>query len=515
MEKNVSIIIIHWNTPELLRKQLISLTSNIKTSELIVIDNASKESLDWINKDFSQVQLIQNKLNRGYAFACNQGTIQSRGEWLLFLNPDVEISNDQIKQLVEYAKKNNLDACSPKTTHSYQKPLPTWFSLLSEFTPLVKLVPLNLFAQKTLFGGCLLIKAEVLKTLGGWDERFFLWFEDSDLTVRLTKNGYRIGWFSAPIKHLGGTSFKTLDNQLQRDIFFQSMDIFARKHFSLFGKFIVSLIKKRYSKRKLLPKLSKETNITIPNLKLNLLKYFFEKNKNILHTSGVCWTVITSSLNNMTIWQWRKRYPDIRFIPIEENKGFASTVNIGFRVSAGNWLGTVNDDIILSRNWLTNLLFCKKDETGSINSTIYKESGDIESAGITVRPNGKAYPLKKLTSESCFEVDATNAAAVIYSQEAINKVGLFDEKFGSYLEDIDLSLRLKRMGYNNLVSLKSTVTHLGQETSKELGWKKQYYDFKNWILVILKNWGIRQLVLNFPAIFIERLRNLSGVFKSF
>ena len=123
------------------------------------------------------------------------------------------------------------------------------------------------------------------------------------------------------------------------------------------------------------------------------------------------------------------------------------------------------------------------------------------------------YDRTKAVHTKCIEVDATNAAAVIYSREALNKVGVFDEKFGSYLEDIDLALRLKRAGYKNIVSLKTKITHLGQSTSKDLKWRKQYLDFKNWILVILKNWSIQDLILNFPGILIERLRNFSAFLK--
>ena len=53
-------------------------------------------------KEFSRIQLVQNKFNRGYAFACNQGVIKAVVEWLLFLNPDVVIEPNQIKEMVEH-----------------------------------------------------------------------------------------------------------------------------------------------------------------------------------------------------------------------------------------------------------------------------------------------------------------------------------------------------------------------------------------------------------------------------
>lgn len=532
MKKNLSIIIVHWNTPNSLRI-LIALLKKSKDYQITVVDNASDQKLDWLQKESPAIHLIQNKINRGYASACNQGALKVVGEtaryvsqseaggWLLFLNPDVVIKPHQIYEVIKFAVNNKLDACSIKIDQSYQKPLPSWLSLLIEFTPLVKLVSLDLFKEKTLFGGCLLIKTGVLKSIGGWDERFFLWFEDSDLTLRLIKKGFKIGWIPLDIKHFGGASFKNLNNQYKRDIFFNSMDIFAKKHFNTIGQLIVNLIKRKYTSRNLLPKIFDGISIVVPNLKKDLLRSFFQNNK--LYTSGVEWIIVTSSIRNQDIWEWRKQYPEIRFIQIEENKGFASTVNIGFQLATGKWIGSINDDIIVNKGWLNNLLAYADKSVGSINPVIYKTDGTVESAGIKILKKGKAVAIARIPSlngraemvkVNCIEIDATNAAAVIYSKEALNKVGLFDEKFGSYLEDIDLSLRLTRAGYKNIVSLKSMVKHVGQSSSKDLGIKKQLYDFRNWIYVILKNWGLKDFVLNFPSMFFERLRNISGIIKS-
>ena len=232
--------------------------------------------------------------------------------------------------------------------------------------------------------------------------------------------------------------------------------------------------------------------------------------------------VVTSAINNQEVWQWREKYPQVRFIVIDKNDGFAPTVNIGFRVSTGRWIGTVNDDVVMKINWIKDCLLETDEKIGSINPIIYKEDGTIESASIKILAQGKAVPIAYFDHDRCKNTqspiiltDATNAAAVIYSKKALNQVGIFDERFGSYLEDIDLSLRLSRAGYKNVVSLKSAVTHTGQSSLKNLGWKKNFLDFKNWILVILKNWGIKKIILNFPGILIERFRNLSGIIKSF
>ncbi len=246
MKPLVSIIIVHWNTPDLLKKQLMKLVKN-KSLQIIVVDNHSSKSMAWLKYTFPSIEFIGNKKNKGYASACNQGAKRGKGEWLLFINPDVEINPEQIITMINFLKKDRLDAASPlPDSVAYRKPLPTPFSLLVEFTPLNKFISLNNFKNKTLFGGCLLIRTNIFQQLNGWDDDFFLWFEDSDLTYRLLQKKYSIGWIPIKIKHIGGASFAKLDDKLKRKLFFTSMSIFANKHFSFVGRFIVWLIKTRY-----------------------------------------------------------------------------------------------------------------------------------------------------------------------------------------------------------------------------------------------------------------------------
>lgn len=242
----VTLIIVHWNTPDLLRNQL-TLIKPDKNIEVIIVDNKSEKSINWVKKDFLNIILVENSINLGYAIGCNTGAKIAKGSWLLFLNPDVLITNKQILEMVDQAEKNNFDAASPKPkSDNYQKPLPSPLSLMIEFTPLNRIISLNIFRKRTLFGGCLLIKKGVLKQLGGWDERFFLWFEDSDLTKRLYDNNYRVGWLDIKVNHTGGVAFKRMGDRNKRKIFFTSMDLYAKRHFSFLGKLIVGLLKYRY-----------------------------------------------------------------------------------------------------------------------------------------------------------------------------------------------------------------------------------------------------------------------------
>lgn len=510
----ISIIIVHHNTPE----QLSNLLENIHKEQkfqIIVVDNASKEFSESYQKKYPLVTFIKNNVNRGYAFACNQGVTIAKGDWLLFLNPDIEISPESIHEWLLKTKEQKFQASSPKPlSENYIKPVPSVLSLLAEFTPLKWIVPLSLFTHKTLTGGALLIDKNLLINMGGWDERFFIWFEDSDVTKRLLDKHVPFGFISINYKHSGGESFKKWNNTLKKNIFFHSMEIYARKHFSLLGRVLISLVKKKYSDTKILPILQDGVSITVANMKLEMLYEFLEvNNKSYSQFDEI--VIVSSALHEKDLWTLRRKYNSIRFIQIDNNSGFASTANIGLNTSTFRWTGTINDDVTMPADFLQHLMKYASKKTGSINPIIYSLGNEIESVGLQILPKGKALGIKTIPDSEYTKVMATNGAAIIYAHEALEKAGTFDEKFGSYLEDIDLSLRIARNGYDNIVVPSTYAVHKKHATSSTvLQGKKAWLDFKNWILVILKNWGIKKIILNSPQILIERLRNIAGIIKT-
>jgi GT2 family glycosyltransferase len=228
MKKTVSLIIVHWNTPDLLETLLASIGTS-EGIELIVVDNHSENFLSETQlKKYSNVTFLINQENKGFSSACNQGALKAIGKWLLFLNPDVTITASEVLKMVEYAESHRLDALSPNPkSEGYAKPIPSPMSLLQEFTPLGKLLPASKATRKTLTGGCLLIKKTILDQIGGWDEQFFLWFEDSDLTKRLYDANDAVGWYPKPIAHQGAGSINQLSKDKQKQLFFTSM---RRRH---------------------------------------------------------------------------------------------------------------------------------------------------------------------------------------------------------------------------------------------------------------------------------------------
>ncbi|KXK11074.1 MAG: N-acetylglucosaminyl-diphospho-decaprenol L-rhamnosyltransferase [Microgenomates bacterium OLB23] len=228
-------------------------------------------------------------------------------------------------------------------------------------------------------------------------------------------------------------------------------------------------------------------------MRIEILQQFLQANTSVLRALDEV-IVVTSALNSTALWNMRKKYDFVRYINITENKGFAHTVNIGMRVATGKYIGTCNDDTLLNANTFT-MVNDAPANAGALNPIIKTSDGTVESAGIRVLPKGKAEPITTLPATSFTPVDATNGACVLYARDALEKTGLFDESFGSYLEDIDLSLRIKKAGFTNYVYKHANIVHEQHKTSVHMGSKKQWLDAINWWRIIIKNRHITPEVL--------------------
>jgi GT2 family glycosyltransferase len=507
----ISIVIVHWNTHELLHKQLLGLKDF--SGEVIVVNN-DPTPVRADGYSLTQLRVINNPVNRGFAFACNQGALHASGEWLLFLNPDVHLSASVVQEFVENTDSLGLCASSPESSNqAYQKPVPTFWNLLIEFTFLHRFIPPSLSAPKTLIGGCLCIRRKEFLELGGWNERYFLWFEDSDLTKRMLDQGLPFDRVPLPsFHHQGGASFKTMPNSAQRQIFFISLEQYARVFFSSLEVSILRAITQRFAQNTLLPSDPQlRASIIVPNQKEELLSSFLESNvKSFDFTQDEL--IIVSSVSRLQ--RWKERYPEVVFIQLDTNHGFAATVNTGLRRARGTYLGTVNDDTVLSKQWIQKCVSHFDQNVATVTPLICTPDGAVESCGIDVHSMGRAIVHKDLP-ESGIRVSQTfNGACVLFQRDALEEVGLFDERFHSYLEDIDLGLRMSRKAWKHLAVSDVSITHFGQQTSKHMSSYKHWLDVRNWWLVLLKNFSVGHWIQNFGPILLERARNFSGFLKS-
>ena len=228
----LSIVIICWNDWKVIEDCLRSIFESTHTVEyeVIVSDNGSTDgSVEKIRRQFPTVRLVENRANLGFAKGNNAGIQEALGEYVLILNPDTIIHDGSLDRWVEFADRHpEAGAFGCRVTNpdgSYQRagrPFPT---IARYFITALGLRFLGYLKHPVLSdeyegwkgdterevdwqsGCCLMLRGDLLKKLGGFDERFFYQFEEVDLCKRVWGAGYRIRFTpEASITHLGGQS---------------------------------------------------------------------------------------------------------------------------------------------------------------------------------------------------------------------------------------------------------------------------------------------------------------------
>ncbi len=206
----ISIIIISYNTRDLIAICLDSIVNiNEGRKEIFVVDNASSDgSVEFIRKHYSDVHLIVNKENQGFAAANNQALQLSRGRYVFLLNPDAEFLPFTFGPMISFMDANpHIGLAGVKMINpdgSVQE------SFANEY-PGHKLASNELSGLRGsiawVLGASMIIRSDIMRRLGGFDESFFVYGEDQDLCLRIRKAGYEIGYIDTAIMvHLGGQS---------------------------------------------------------------------------------------------------------------------------------------------------------------------------------------------------------------------------------------------------------------------------------------------------------------------
>lgn len=262
----ISIIIVSWQVKNFLKICLSSIYQQEKNSllEIIVVDNHSTDGTDlMIKTDFPQVKLISLDKNYGFAYAGNRGVEQSIGDYLLFLNPDTKWHQPILREIIKfYNQLDNPGAVGLKilnddlSLQKWVRKLPTLFSqiiILSKIhiiskKLLKKYLCLDFNYQNNqeieqVVGAFYFIKKSIFNQLGGFDKKFFIWFEEVDLCQRLLKTNYNNYYFSEKsIIHFGEESFKQISNLKKQIIFNGSLLYYFKKSRPLFEYFLLLLV---------------------------------------------------------------------------------------------------------------------------------------------------------------------------------------------------------------------------------------------------------------------------------
>jgi GT2 family glycosyltransferase len=251
----VSIIIINYRQKELVLACVDSIRKMIRSPYEIIIVNNSPEEMIGAGEG---INVIPNE-NRGFSQANNLAATQAKGEYLLFLNADTEIRNDFLNGAVTALKENNSGAMGMKmysTDGTFQ--LSFWeentFSnekinkrneerFRSRDTEFINQVEEN-HSEVTevawVSGAAMLMKKDVFEKVGGFDEDFFLFYEDADLCKRVKEAGYGIYFYpKSDILHLKG---ENVNEEFSGKTYFyakQSQLLYYKKHNPLFQRILL------------------------------------------------------------------------------------------------------------------------------------------------------------------------------------------------------------------------------------------------------------------------------------
>jgi GT2 family glycosyltransferase len=254
---DVSIIIVNWNTKELLRACLRSVFEETRgvAFEVIVVDNASSDgSAEMTRSEFASAILVENAHNRGFAAANNQGLAVAEGRYALLLNSDTVVLDGAVQKTIAFADLH-LDAavvgCLVRNPDRSLQNTCFMFPSVLNFLLFATYV-YRLFPRSRIFGreqmtwwkrddarqvdvvtGCfMLVRKEAIEQVGSMDEAFFMYAEETDWCYRFKRFGWTC-WFtpSAEIVHLGGGSAPKLSARRAR-ITNASFVLYMSKHWS-------------------------------------------------------------------------------------------------------------------------------------------------------------------------------------------------------------------------------------------------------------------------------------------
>lgn len=204
-----------------------------------------------------------------------------------------------------------------------------------------------------------------------------------------------------------------------------------------------------------------------------------------------------------------QRFPEIRLIENPANVGFASANNIAIRIAQGEFIATLNNDTQPEADWLQEITRGMQIDPriGMCASKMlfYYRPRIINSTGICLDKAGIAWDSRGgeedgENQDAISEVFGPCAGAALYRRRMLEEVGLFDEDFFAYLEDVDLAWRARLMGWRCIYIPTARVYHLHSATGKEGSPWKNYLLGRNKIWTILKNYPAPEILLLLPAI---------------
>lgn len=253
---DLSIIIVSWNTKDLVRDCLNSIKKSTHSTsyEIFLVDNNSSDgTAEMVKGEFKDVKLIANKTNNGFAKANNQAIEISDSKYIILLNPDTIVKDNALDEMVKYldhhedvgvlgCKLLNPDGTLQESCRRFPN-LSTYSTILLKLHTLfpnkkclteyfMKEMNYNTINEvDQVMGAALMYRTDVLGTKSCLDEDYWIWFEEVDFCYNVKRNGYKVVYIpNAEIIHYKAQSFNQLLKVKQQKVFNKSLLLYFKKN---------------------------------------------------------------------------------------------------------------------------------------------------------------------------------------------------------------------------------------------------------------------------------------------
>jgi GT2 family glycosyltransferase len=241
--------------------QTAAVPETVTNLEVLVVDNASSDdSATMVSQCFPWVHLIQSSENVGFARANNQAIRQSKGRYLLLLNPDTVVLKDALEVLLEFMETHpKVGAAGPRLLNPDGTLQVSCYPALTLTRELWRLLHLDILYPYGSFkmrawsitayrkvdivqGACLIMRRDIVEQVGALDEDYFIYTEEVDLCYRIRQAGWSICWVpNAQVIHYGGQSTQQVAAEMFLQLY-RSKLLYFRKHHGLLAVHLYKLI---------------------------------------------------------------------------------------------------------------------------------------------------------------------------------------------------------------------------------------------------------------------------------
>lgn len=249
-QPDLSVIIVNWNTRELLLNCIDSFYRTVKglTSEIFVVDNGSSDgSVDSVRSTFPEIELIQNERNLGFARANNEALRRRKGRYALLLNTDVVLTDRAVRTLVDFmdrnpavsvaggqlvngdgSKQNSFDNFPSLITEALNKSLLRM--LFPKRYPSKRVSYDNPIDVHSVIGACMVVRSRAIDEVGLLDEDYFFFLEETDWCYRMWRGKWRVCHVpQAKVMHLQGRTVDLVRDRAKIE-YYRSLYLFFKKH---------------------------------------------------------------------------------------------------------------------------------------------------------------------------------------------------------------------------------------------------------------------------------------------